>query len=611
MHYAMNLKIFVLTLLWMCVLMVNLHAQEPSETQLAMAYYNEGKYEQSADLFKKLYDKAQAKFYFDYYLKSLLKLEQFDLAEKEVKKEIRNNKSDISLLVDLGYIFQMQNNFDKAKELYNSVLQKIPADRNMISRIANAFMSKQEYEYAEQTYLAARNKMLGQKFHYELANVYAAQRNYEMMIEEYMEQIYEVPSDLPNIKNSLQYYIVNIADQDFKVLFHNSLLKRVQKFLNHPVYNDLLLWFYIQEKNYAAALIQAKALDKRLSENSRRVIEIGNMALENKDFDVAEKAFSYAIENSERSNNQNARLGLLNTFYQKLVNGLIRDEAQIQQLEKQYLDAINEFGLSNITIQIIRDLAHIEAFFLDKPNEGIDLLNKALAIKNLPFELMAICKLELGDIQLLTGDVWEAVLTYGQVEKANSENPYGHEAKYRKARIAFYTGKFEWAKAQLDVLKASTSKLIANDATELSLLISDNLNEDSVSMPLKIFARAEMYFAQNNDSLALLSLDSLTKFYFSHLIIDDVYYRRAKYFYSKSLYDKALPELLKITQEYAWGILADNAWFMLAQIYERNGKTDLALEAYLEIIQNYADSIFVQEARARLRLLRGDYKNEL
>jgi tetratricopeptide (TPR) repeat protein len=584
---------------------------ESSDTQLAMAYFNDKKFEQAADIFLKLYDRTSSKFYFDYYIKSLTELKEYVTAEKELKKAIHANKSDLSYLVDLGYLFQLQNDYETAKKYYDDVIERLPPDRNIISHVANAFIVKQEYDYAEKTYIQAQRKIIGPKYHYELANIYAAKRDYQKMIDEYLEQLYEAPSALENVKARLQYYVVASRDVDFNSLLEVSLIKRVQKFMNLPVYNDLLLWFYIQQKNYTAALIQAKALDKRLSENSARVISIAGLALSNGEYDIAIDAYNYSISNSERANYQKARLGLLDAYYQKVTNGLIKDDQQIAQLEKEYVNAINEFGMSSITIHIIRDLAHIEAFYLNKPKDAEELLNKALALSGLPYDLVAICKIELADIQLLTGDIWEAVLTYGQVEKANSENPYGHDAKFRKAKIAYYTGQFEWAKAQLDVLKASTSKLIANDATELSLLISDNLNEDSVSTPLKMFARADLALVQNKDSLAFLTFDSILRIYPQHNVVDDVYYRKAEVYTRQNKLNEAIAEYNKIVEQFGWGILADNALYNLGLLYERLGNKEKAMEAYKELMINHGDSIFVQEARQRFRTLRGDVNTVL
>ena len=76
---------------------------------------------------------------------------------------------------------------------------------------------------------------------------------------------------------------------------------------------------------------------------------------------------------------------------------------------------------------------------------------------------------------------WEAMLIYSQVIEENKTNSLGDEVKLKKARLGYYMGNFSWAKAQLDVLKASTSKLTANDAMELSMMIGNNLNLDTLA----------------------------------------------------------------------------------------------------------------------------------
>ena len=93
---------------------------------------------------------------------------------------------------------------------------------------------------------------------------------------------------------------------------------------------------------------------------------------------------------------------------------------------------------------------------------------------------------------------------YSQVEKDFKHEVIGQEAKFKKIKIDYYTGKFNWAQAQLNILKQSTSKLIANNAMELSLLISDNLNLDTTQLTLQIYANAELLIFQNKYNFGIL-----------------------------------------------------------------------------------------------------------
>ena len=141
-------------------------------------------------------------------------------------------------------------------------------------------------------------------------------------------------------------------------------------------------------------------------------------------------------------------------------------------------------GRSSYTLPLIRGLANLNAYYIDSVDKAIDILQQAILIGNIPKQTRAEIKIDLADLMLFKDEVWEASLLYSQVEKEFKYDQIGEKAKYKNAKIAFYTGDFFWSQAQLDVLKGSTSKLIANDALQLSLLITDNVGLDSVVEPL-------------------------------------------------------------------------------------------------------------------------------
>jgi TolA-binding protein len=183
----------------------------------------------------------------------------------------------------------------------------------------------------------------------------------------------------------------------------------------------------------------------------------------------------------------------------------------------------------------------------------------------------------------------------------------GQEAKFRNARLAYYKGEFEWAKAQLDVLKAATSKLISNDALELSLLIGDNLVFDTTGDGLRMFSRADLWMYQNKLADALATLDSLEVAFPSSSLSDDILYRKATIALRQSRFTDAAKLFDQIIANYKKDILADNALFKLAEINEKNlGNTARAMEMYKELMTDFPGSLFVVEARKRFRTLRGD-----
>lgn len=280
---------------------------------------------------------------------------------------------------------------------------------------------------------------------------------------------------------------------------------------------------------------------------------------------------------------------------------------ELVQLENDYMFLLDEFGRNSGTAFAIRQLANLQAYYLSKPENAVTALENLLALSGLPPSTIATVKLELGDIYILTGEVWEAALIYGQVEKQFANEPSGQEAKFKNARLSYFQGDFMWAKAQLDVLKASTSQLYANDALNLRLLISDNLQNETDTNALKIYARSDLATFKNLSEKALSTLDSIEKQFPANSLADDILMAKAKIFTKQNRLTEAAEQFQKIIKDYSFDLWADDALFELAEIYETKLNDPLkAKDLYQKIITDFPGSLYVIEARKRFRTLRGD-----
>jgi tetratricopeptide (TPR) repeat protein len=472
-----------------------------------------------------------------------------------------------------------------------------------------AFREKYENEYAERTYLRGRELLKNNKcFRNDLANVYMLERKYEEMIGEYLDMLDDNEMNLANVESRLQSVMFMDIDDNLQRIIKTDILKRIQTRPDYTPYNELLIWLYIQEKEFDKAFIQTRAIDKRNNEDGDRVMSLARLSASNEFYSEALEMYRYVINKGSSSNNYfNARRELLGTQFNHLLSGPDAPLDSIALLEINYEKAFAEFGKNAQTVSMIREMAHIKAFYLNKPEDAIAMLEDVIKVQGVNSFTLADCKLELADIDLLAGNIWEAALVYGQVEKANENNPTGHEAKFRKARLAYFTGDFKWAQAQLDVLKASTSKLIANDACELSLLISDNSDMDTSEAALRMFARADLLSYQNKDSLAILTLDSLLKMFPAHSLTDEAYFKKAGIFYKLRKYEDARECYQIIYEHYGFDILGDDALYRLARMYENNfHDLQKAMELYKEFLTTYPGSIYVIEVRKFYRKLRGD-----
>jgi tetratricopeptide (TPR) repeat protein len=601
----MSIKKIFLAILFSLPLMVFSQAKDQ---QLADQYFYSQEYDKAATLYEKLYDKNP--FVYNNYLRSLFELNQIDKAEKLVKKQIKKDPKNPVLQIDLGQVYFRKNNSADARKQYENALKMLPADQATIINTANAFASIREQDFALQTYLEGRKLLRGMyTFRFELAQVYSMQQNFQGMLDEYIGALEENPGYLQSVQNVLQsrFNTENETDNAFGELMRTTLLRKVQK-SNEPVFAELLIWYFVQLKDFESAFVQAKAVDKRLNESGSRLISLGQLSVANQDYDAGIKCFQYIIEKGKTNfYYTTARMEMLNARNKKVIESGKYNLADLQNLEKDYKESLAELGKSGTTAPMMRGLSHLLTFYMNKTEEAIQLLDQAIALPDIKPAYQAECKLELGDALLFSGDLWESGLLYSQVDKAFKYDELGKEAKYRNAKLDFYRGEFQWAQAQLDVLKSSTSQLIANDAMYLSLLISDNTVFDSTTEALTIYSHADLLNYQNRREEALQTLDTLLTKFPTHTLYDDALFKKAEIYILERRYRDADSLYGQVVSGFPTGIISDDAQFRRAQIHDKFlNDTAGAMQFYEELLKNYPGSTFVVEARKRYRALRGD-----
>ncbi len=583
-------------------------AQPSTDEQLALQFYQNKEFDKALDYYEKLYNKKSPQEFYSPYLNCLLETKDYKKAEKIAKKQIKQNPESLNFMVDLGIVYTRSEQTEKAKNTWEQAVKYIKQDDQVFS-VANAFLAIKQYDYAISTYLKGRKiSQNNYPYSFELADIYHTKGDGMAMINEYLDVLETNDGYIQSVQNALQTSFGNDADSKQNELLKIELLKRIQRNPDKTIFSELLIWMQIQQKDWEGAFVQAKALDKRKKEQGNRMMGLGQLFAQNEAYDTAIKAYQYVIAKGTTVYfYTTARMELLNVYYQKIVSKGNYTNADLTELEKNYNLTINELGKSASTAPLLKNSAHLHAFYLNKPNDAIALLEETIALPQLDATIQADCKLELGDILLMTGDVWEASLRYSQVEKAFKHDVIGQEAKFRVAKISYYTGDFKWAQAQLDVLKGATAKLIANDAMDLSLLISDALAIDTNEAPLLLYARADLLAFQNKDEQAKITLDSINTLFPKHALADNILYKKAEVELKHANYTQAAALYEEIVKNYGEDILGDDALFKLANLNENQfKKVDKAKELYQQLLEKYPGSLYVVEARKRFRKLRGD-----
>jgi tetratricopeptide (TPR) repeat protein len=255
-----------------------------------------------------------------------------------------------------------------------------------------------------------------------------------------------------------------------------------------------------------------------------------------------------------------------------------------------------------------RRTALLYAFQLNEIPKAIEILTELLSKPVGKQRIIAEAKMDLADIYLLNREPWESILLYAQVERMFKDEPLGYEAKLKSAKLSYFKGEFELAQGHLDILKLATSREIANDALNLSILIKNNTVFDSTDVVMQTYANIELMLFQNLKIEAIEALNKMLDLYSKHSIIDEVLFLKAKTQRELGLFSEAIESLNIINQAHYFEILGDDSLFLTGVILQDDlNKNEEAMALYLDLLNKFKGSIYVSEARKRLRQLRGDF----
>jgi len=574
--------------------------------RLAVEYYNSGEYEKAAQIYESLYkENPNNKSYFNWYIQCLIDLRDYENAGKITQAEIKKNPNDGSLYVTYGNLLERQGFTEKANAEFRKAINNLNPDPTNITNLANNFTNLAKYDLAIETYLKGEKLSKVENLYvYNLADLYRRQGDVKNMIKYYLITVEKEPSSA-NIQTSLQRFL---SEEDYSEL-QKQLYQKIQEKTDIPHYGELLQWTFTQKKEYDKALRQAKALDRQFEENGNRVYNLADVAFKDKDYNTSIDAYQYIVNNHGRNTSYylDSKRGLLNSKKAKVTENFNYSKDDLMVLKKEYLSFLNELGRNTQTATLMQEFADFEALYVNELDTAITILEELRQFGGLSPDAIAKAKLALGDYYLMNGDRWEASLLFSQVDKDFKEGLLGEYARERNARLSYYAGDFEWAQEQFKILKGATSKLISNDAIDMSVFILDNLGMDTTDVTLQMFAQAELLTFQNKFTEALIKLDSINILFPEHSLDDDVLYTKAQIYKKQRKTVEMIEMYQTIIDKYQDEIRADNALFELAELYETKlNEPEKAKVLYEKLFVEYSSSTYAVEARKRFRRLRGD-----
>ncbi len=573
------------------------------EDILAKEYFKKGEFKKALASFQKLNQKNPGNIsYLVQLVKTHQQLEQYNEAELLLLNVVKRINYP-SLLVELGYNYQLKKDSINANSYYNQAISSLDINANYVFSVAQSFVEHSLLDEAIAVYEKAKPLLPEKNFEMQLAQIYGEQGDIEKMFTSYMNFTQFNISYLDNVKRAISDFISENSTNENNSILRKILLKKIQL---EPdlLWNEMLSWLFIQQKEFNKAFAQEKAIFKRLPESLDRIEELALIATNENDNVMAKEIFNFLIDSAQDIDTK------LEAHYNLLqIETLSSSKENYAIIKDNYLALFDLYGKFSQTLNLQIAYAHFLAFYLEDTNNATLFLKETLKLPLTTFQAAQI-KLELGDILVLQEKFNEALIYYTQIQRNLKNSTISQEARFKVAKASYFKGDFKWAESQLKILKSSTSQLIANDALDLKLLISDNKYDDSLQTALKLYAKADLYGFQNKTDDAIILLDNILNNHKTEAIIGQALFKQAQLFETKRQFEKAAANYEAIITNYREGILADDAHFALAELYVNHlAQPEKAKQLYEQIIFNHADSIYFVEARKKYRALRGDAIN--
>jgi len=568
---------------------------------IAKNYFEQGEYEKALALYDKLYKKTHRFDYFMPLVASHQQLENYKEAELLIQNKLNSQRINPQLFIELGYNYSLQEKDSLAEANYSKAIIYLETNVMYAYSIGNTFEKYSLLGYAVETYELSMEINPEKDFSYQLARLYGEQGNLEKMFSSYLELIKRNQTFRSFAERNFSLYITEDPLNEANLLLKKTLLQKLQKNPN-VMYNELLSWLFIQQKDFKKAFAQEKAIYRRMGDGDMGgIVDLAFIAIAEEDYKNATDIVTFLIESATTPQ---AKI----EGYQHLmkINLKTYSKKEYAKIEKKYEDLLDEFGRGMDTYKLQIDYNYFLAFQFQKKEIAITNL-KRLSKEPLSSYQEARVKMQLADILVYDEKFNQALIYYSQIQKKVIGDKLAQEARFKVAKTSYYKGDFTWAQVQLDVLKKSASQLIANDAMQLSLMIRDNSLEDSTQTALKLYARADLLSFQKKETEAISVLNDILENHKGEKIEDEALLKMGKLYEIKKEYTKAEASYLTLIQFYNEDILADDAHYHLAKLYETKlDQPKKAKQYYEQIIFNFADSIYFVEARKKFRILRGD-----
>jgi tetratricopeptide (TPR) repeat protein len=523
-------------------------------------------------------------------------------------QELQKNYRSLRFEADLAEIAFLRGDKPAAIRQWRQIVESNPQDEQAYMLTGSALITNQLFEEAQWCYERGRKEFKDQgKFFFELALVYQAQSDFGKMTDEYLAFLQKNPAQLGYIQTQL----LSAAVEPEAIQEITESIERAQKSVASFKLQgcQLLAGLYTQSRQYAKALrcydyLEENAREKDPSEQGQYYYAFANVAMD--DGALAEARLALEALTKHATMKSPYRVHAAFALAQ-----LLEKEAAYDQAVAAYESFIKSYGdwpeipalylrLGTLYFDHFFNLAAADSAFrrmLNRPQLPI-------AFRLIGYQKRAECAIARGDLKKAED--------FLQRLKREIPQPFSQarQADLMLARINLYEGRPLLAFHKLANLingqelrteaKADTAQ---NDILELYLLLRENQQD---SLGLALFGRGQWLEQQHNYAAALDTLGRILQISKNSALREQVLYGQIALLRKLRRPAEALEICASLSAD-STGLTPDLALLTMADVHEEMAQPQKALHLLETFLEKYPESIYIEQARGRIRILEMRY----
>ncbi len=617
------------TLFLLCTAVVclpcSLHAQIgdiDTQFRLAQSFEQSGDWDRAVVLFERLHQvQPDNEVFFDGLRRAYVHVRDYEKAINLVEDRLKQQPFNINLIAALGGIYYESGSESKADSVWKSIIRTDSKNVSLYRLVASEMMEHRLFTQAVDVYLDAR-KTTGKDgiFADDLATLYTFLQQYDAASREFIKMLTTSPQQLPFIESRIASFTMRDAGLRAAT---NVAREAVNDHTDNITFRRLYAWLAMEGHNYKQALEEYRVIDRLSNADGAELLAFAQRAAQEGSQEIASEAFhdivgvshnpafvsqakfGYArsLEAASSTTDSLAVDTYGSIFNKPPLPEVSETEKGFQNILQLYEAIIKDYPNSELAAQSFYRIGLIRLQRFADYNGSLDSFQKAKALTR-TIDLSADASRQIAEVYVLQNNLPAARKEY-QAMLLLSVPAYQNVARFQIAKLDYYQAKFDTALAALKPLTSDLKSDVANDALLLQYFVTEN--KGVFPAALAEYAKADLLMRQERYAEALAQFKAVVASSPTALLIDDATLRIGELYLLLNKVDEGLASFRHIVDDMPESILRDQAQMKIAETYQviLKDKSN-AIASYEKLLAKFPNSLYAEQARKRIRLLRGD-----